>query len=380
MKALGNENLPKLRKELEEKKLEAAVFVNSDPVADINIRYYSGFVQEAGGLSCILLITDNSKILLTSSLDFERAEEQSDVDEVVDVSNFDNNYVKALSKFVQKNKKIGINKSGFPLTFYERLKEKLKLKFVDLSQVTDRIRSVKTKEEISLLESSCRISNAGIKVVIETLQEIPKGKKVSEIRLAKEVEEGMKVAGAEDLSFKTLSVVNERSAFPHPYPAASERLIENGIGYIDFGAVYQGYHSDVTLPFTIGKINERQREIVQTTIDAYDISLVDIKENVPTWKLQEKTNRFLKSRRFKLIHGLGHGLGLTIHDSPNFFSKPKDKDRLKTWKEVKLKENMVITLEPGVYVKGIGGCRLENDILITKRMPKVLTSSKLIEI
>lgn len=379
MKAVGNENLPTLRRELQTKKLDAAIFMNSDPIADISIRYFSGFVQEPGGLSCILLITDKSRILFTSSLDFERAKDQSDVDEVVDVSNFDNSYIKAIQKFLSKNGKVGINKSDFPLTFYERLKDKIKLNFSDIVEITDRIRSVKTKEEIDLLATSCHISNSGIKAAIEILEGISKGRKVSELQLSNGVEEAMKAAGSEDLAFKTLSVVNERSAFPHPFPSASNNIIERGIGYIDFGAVYQGYHSDVTLPFTVGKISEKQKEIVQTTVDAYDISLASVKENVPTWKLQDKADKFIKSSGYKFIHSLGHGLGLTVHDSPGFFSKPKDRERRNLWKEIKLRENMVVTLEPGVYVKGVGGCRLENDILI-KKSPKVLTNSRLIEI
>ena len=380
MKAVGNENLSRLRNEMEEKKLGSVIFVNSDQISDVNVRYFSGFVQEPGGFSCILLIDDKSKILFSSSLDFDRAQEQSDVDEVVDISNFDNSYIKAISKYLPKNKKAGISKSDFPLPFYERMKEKLKLKFFDTEQLTDMIRSVKTKDELSLLETSCHIANAGVNAAIETLQGISKGKKISEIQLAKEVEGAMENSGSEDLAFKTLSVINERSAFPHPYPSASNKPIERGIGYIDFGAVYHGYHSDVTLPFSIGKISEKQKELVQTTVDAYDISLGEVKANIPTWKLQDKVDKFLKSRGFKFIHALGHGLGLTIHDSPGFFSKPKDKERMKFWKEIKLKENMVVTIEPGIYVKGIGGCRLENDILVKSNGPKVLTNSRLIEI
>jgi Xaa-Pro aminopeptidase len=378
MKAVGNENLSELRNEMEEKNLQAAVFVNFDSTVDPNVRYFSGFVDDQGGTD-VLLITGKSKIFLTSSLDFDRAREQADADEVVDISKYNNSFAKAILKFIPKNKKVGINKYSFPLIFYERL-QKLKLKFFDIDDITERMRAVKTREEISFLETSCHIANTGIKTAIETLHGIPKGRKVSEIKLAKDVEEAMKDSGSEDLAFKTLSVMNERSAFPHSYPASSDKLIERGIGYIDFGAVHQGYRSDVTLPFTIGKISDKQKEIVQTTVDAYDISLASVKESIPTWKLQEKADKFLKSRGFKFIHSLGHGLGLTVHDSPNFSSRPKDKERLKSWKEIKLQENMIVTVEPGVYVKGVGGCRLENDVLVKKNGPKVLTDSRLIEI
>ena len=80
---------------------------------------------------------------------------------------------------------------------------------------------------------------------------------------------------------------------------------------------------------------------------------------------------------FELKHGLGHGLGLTIHDSPSISLKPKDKMQLKEWKETKFKENMVFTIEPGIYSNQ--GCRIENDILLTRKGIKVLTSSRLIK-
>lgn len=85
----------------------------------------------------------------------------------------------------------------------------------------------------------------------------------------------------------------------------------------------------------------------------------------------------MKQNGFEFKHSLGHGLGLELHDLPSLSPKPKTEEELKDWKEVKVKKNMVFTIEPGLYIPGIGGCRLENDVLMTKT-PKILTKSKLI--
>jgi Xaa-Pro aminopeptidase len=104
----------------------------------------------------------------------------------------------------------------------------------------------------------------------------------------------------------------------------------------------------------------------------------NIKVDTPTWKVHESAENVIKKNGFKFKHSLGHGLGLELHDLPSFSPKPRDKERLKDWKEVKLKENMILTVEPGVYEPRIGGCRLENDVLVTSKKAKSLTESKLI--
>ena len=90
--------------------------------------------------------------------------------------------------------------------------------------------------------------------------------------------------------------------------------------------------------------------------------------------------KFLKKNKYDFIHGLGHGLGLEIHESPSIGEKPKNRERLKKWNEDLLKKDMFFTIEPGIYVEGIGGCRIENDVLMKRDGIEILTKSKLIEI
>ena len=367
MKAVGRKNLKKLKEFMEEKNIDVILLSNSD----VNVRYFSNFFG-----SCVLVITDK-RILFTNSLEFERAKKQADVERIVNVKDFNYSYGEAIKRILGKIKRIGIVKSRFTLKFYENLKKRLKVEFINVENFLNELRAVKFKEEIKLLKKSAKIADSGIKIIEETLTEVSKGRKIKERELASRLEEHLKKKGAEGLAFETLVASAQRSSFPHPYPPASNQLIKKGLGYVDFGAVYKGYHSDITVPFVIGKINQEQKKIIKITEEAYNLALNSIQIDLPTWKLYEKIEKFLNLKGFELKHGLGHGLGLTIHDSPSISLKPKDKMQLKEWKETKFKENMVFTIEPGVYSNQ--GCRIENDILLTRKGIKVLTSSRLIE-
>jgi len=369
MKAVGAKNLPKLRDFMQDKKIDTVLFLGSD----VNVRYFSNFVG-----SCLLAITNDERVLFAHPLEFDKANQQADVEEIVNTKNFDCSYGKALKKKLKRYKKIGIVKSDFPLRLFEDLKKRTRAKFIDIENHIVELRGVKFKREIELIKRSTKISNSGIKIIEEVLNEIRKGRKIKEKDIALRIEQEMREKGAEGFAFETIVATGKRSEFPHPYPSASEQIV-NDMGYADFGAIYQGYCSDVTVPFVIGKISENQSRIIKAVMEAYDFAVSSIEIDIPTWKLYEKIEKLLKSKGFELKHGLGHGLGLTVHDYPSISAKPRDKIQLEDWKEIKFKENMIFTIEPGVYTKSYG-CRIENDILLTKKGIKILTNSRLINL
>ncbi|MDI6798666.1 MAG: M24 family metallopeptidase [Candidatus Aenigmarchaeota archaeon] len=231
----------------------------------------------------------------------------------------------------------------------------------------------KTKKEVKLIEKAAEISNSCLKLVEESLKE-----KITEKELRRRIERKIRSQNA-TLSFRTIVACGKRSAKIHPKPRATNRIIK-GIGYVDFGACYKGYKTDVTVPFIKGEISKRERKIVETTLEAYKIAISSIKVGMPCWKLFEKVDCFLRKNGFRMLHPLGHGLGLKTHDKPSISGKPKKKKLLKRWKEIRFQENMVFAIEPAIYVKGLGGCRLENDVLLTKKGIKILTNSRLIEV
>jgi Xaa-Pro aminopeptidase len=237
---------------------------------------------------------------------------------------------------------------------------------------------IKTKEEIELLKKSAEITNSCLPLIEKLL----KKEKIREKEIALAIRRKIYSQGAK-LAFRTIVACGKRAAKIHPKPSATKKII-SGLGYVDFGASYKGYKSDITVPFIKGRISKKEEKIVQAVIQAYKLAVKSIKMGLPCWKLHDKVDKFLRKKGFKLEHSLGHGLGLKIHELPTI-GKPRkklSKKKLKKWeklKKIRFQEGMVFTIEPAVYVKGLGGCRIENDFLLTRKGPKILTHAKLLK-
>jgi Xaa-Pro aminopeptidase len=237
---------------------------------------------------------------------------------------------------------------------------------------------IKTKKEIELLKKSAQIANSCLPLIENLL----KKDKIMEKEVAREIRRKIYSQNA-TLAFRTIVACGKRSARIHPKPRATNKII-SGLGYVDFGACYKGYKSDITVPFIKGKISKKEERIVQAVLEAYEFAIKSIKIGLPCWKLHEKVDKFLRKRGFKMVHSLGHGVGLKIHELPTIgkFKGKLTKKKKKKWgklKKIKFQEGMVFTIEPAIYVKGLGGCRIENDVLLTRKGPKILTHAKLIE-
>lgn len=239
---------------------------------------------------------------------------------------------------------------------------------------------IKTQREIKLLKKSAKITDSCIKIIKESLKE-----DITEIEMRRRIYRKIKSQGA-SLSFQTLVASGKRSAMIHPKPHATNKKI-NGIGFIDFGASYKGYKTDVTVPFIKGKVSRREMKIVNSTVKAYKIGVNSIKLGESCWLPFKKVNEYLKKNRFRMMHGLGHGLGKEVHENPVIVIpknikklKPKARRRWEKIKKMRFQKNMVFTIEPGIYVRSRYGCRLENSFIMTAKGPKLLTHSKLIRI
>ncbi|MBN2203341.1 MAG: aminopeptidase P family protein [Candidatus Aenigmarchaeota archaeon] len=236
---------------------------------------------------------------------------------------------------------------------------------------------IKTKKEIKSLIKSAKITDSCIRVIEKSLEE-----NITEIELRRRIGRNIRKQGA-SLSFNTLVATGKRSAMIHCDPRATKRLI-SGIGYVDFGARYKGYCTDITVPFIKGNITKKQKRIVDTELAAYKLAINSLKLNQHCWKLFDKVDKYLRKKGYSLDHGLGHGTGKKIHEQPFIVIPKKEKLKRKkkrNWdviKKLRFQEGMFFSIEPGVYVKGVGGCRLENDVLMTRKGPKVITHSRLL--
>jgi len=231
----------------------------------------------------------------------------------------------------------------------------------------------KSKLELKYIKKAASIANSCLPLIEKLLKE-----KITEKELAREIRRKIYSQNA-GLAFRTLVASGKRASQIHAKP--TNKLIK-GLGYIDFGVSYKGYKVDLTVPFVKGKISKREEKILKTTLKAYEIALKSVKLRENCFKVFEKVDNFLRKNGFSMKHSLGHGIGKKVHEKPTI-GIPKEKiEKLKKEKLEKLKKQvfekgMVFTIEPGIYVKSVGGCRIENTFFLSKKLVQ-LTKAKLI--
>jgi Xaa-Pro aminopeptidase len=369
MRLISDQKIEQFKEELKKRRIDVALFLTSEPIHDVNIEYFTGFQQVRFFSFSCLLISQNNSVLVVSPLSYDQALMEAEADEIINLRDYGNSLTKILKEKLRRFKTVGIIEKIFPY----KLSKKFKVNFKDISDIILELRSQKEPKEIKRIEKACHITNQGIKFIERNLS-----KKMTEKELVLALEQKLIKKGADELAFPTIVTSGNKSSFIHPHPSFTNKKIQKGLGLIDFGVRYKSYCSDVTVPFTVSKLLSKQRKIVKTVEKAYAEAINTVKVGIPTWKVHDSAEKIINRNRFLFKHSVGHGIGLDLHDLPSLSPKPKVKEGKKDWKEFKLKENMTFTIEPGVYELGIGGIRLENDILTTKNNTKFLTESRLI--
>ncbi len=362
MKAIGREKYTELVEILKKKGLDCVLLMNFGELIDSNIQYFSNFKQENGLGNCILILTKNERILILKK---DENSDEVDVEKLIRVESFSE-----ISNKFKKFKKIGINKYKLSVASFHFLKKIFKARFYDVGYYLKKIRAIKTNKEITYLKKAANISNKIIRLFESELVQEIKRKKITEREISIIIEEKIRRHGAE-ISFKTLVATGSRSSQVHTNPTALNKLAKK-IGYVDFGAKFNGYHSDVTIPFVLRGLNSEERKTVDLLIETYEFALENLKVGMRDSKLFNLVNDFLKKHKIKLMHGLGHGLGLEIHELPSILNHDNKKFSMK------FENGMVFTIEPGIYKRGFG-LRIEDDFYFWKNKLIPLTKSYLIE-
>ena len=232
---------------------------------------------------------------------------------------------------------------------------------VPISGMIEALREVKDENELVLIKKACQIADQGFAYI---LNQIKPG--MTEIEVANQLDFYMRSLGATGVSFDTIVASGVRSAMPHG--VASQKVIEKGdMITLDFGCYYEGYVSDMTRTFAIGDPGEKLKEIHQIVLDAQLKVIEAAKPGMSGIELDAVARDYIASFGYgeAFGHSTGHGIGLEIHEGPNVsFKAPK----------IFVPGN-VITDEPGIYLPGIGGVRIEDDLLITSSGNEVLTHS-----
>ena len=254
-------------------------------------------------------------------------------------------------------KKIGFESSSLHYEDYAKLERELDLH--PIGQVIEEQRMVKSASEIELIRRSVATNSEAYS---KTIRRVHAGAR--EMDIAAELDYQMRALGAEKAAFETIVAAGVRSALPHAHPTP-HRLGENELLLIDMGASQDGYASDMTRVAHTGEPPKRVLRLYKAVLEAQLAALRSIKDGVTTGAVDAAARGVLK--RYELdrafVHSTGHGLGLEIHEPPRIARKDK----------TKLRAGMAITIEPGVYIDGVGGIRIEDTVLVTEHGCEVLT-------
>jgi Xaa-Pro dipeptidase len=232
------------------------------------------------------------------------------------------------------------------------------------------LRTIKDGEEIRIYRKAAEITNE----VIELLEKnVKAGKLKTEIDAALFIEIEGRKRGCEGTGFETLAAGPDRSFAIHAFPPyTAGPFASEGMSILDFGLKYSGYTTDVTLTFARGTLSNRQEKMLTLTEKAYNLALSMVQDGVSTRGIADSVDAFFGKSKKAMPHALGHGIGMEAHEAPFLRSRADN-----TWH---LKSGMVFTLEPGLYDPASGGCRLENDILLTEDGAEVLTKARIIRL
>jgi Xaa-Pro aminopeptidase len=317
-----------LSKSLEDAGLDAYI-VTREP----NILYYTGSIS--GGV--LIVATDASPLLLTSRLNLYVAQDNAQGCDVESYTRKDKD-----EKVLERLNQIAPEKIGFD-----------ELSLGDYKTLSDNLGGSELKENPDLIWAMRKVKDASEKKLMRRAGEL------SDIGM-----EAIRVAGADDISFPFIVASGPRSAYPHA--GVSDRKIRRGdLVTIDMGATYRGYCSDITRTFIVGPPSEKQRKIYETVLEANEAALPEIRVGAKGIDVDLIARDIIAEAGYgeDFFHSLGHGVGIEVHEPPSMSRSSKDV----------LSMGNVVSNEPGVYLKGFGGVRVEDTVLVTDSSPERLT-------
>ncbi|MBA3046459.1 MAG: aminopeptidase P family protein [Euryarchaeota archaeon] len=346
-----------------EKSPDVIVIANAtEPILDMTFFYVTRLEVGRYEGSIAFLFPDGKLSMVTSLLEAESAS-KGDFD--LHVFKTSSEFIEIVEKILKGAGRIGINSDELTLKSYNFIKEHAKAgaEFVDVSKAIKAARLIKDEAEITTLKKACQI----VSEVADKIYSVAKvGMK--EYEVAAELSYMMQKLGAAGPSFETIAAFGKNSAEPH-YSAGDVSLKEGHFMLLDFGALYRRYCSDITRTYFCGQASKKQREMYEIVLEAQRLALDAIVVGEPASKPHIVAAEYIDSTEYKglFTHGLGHGLGLAVHDGGGL--NPRAADTI-------MQEGMVFTVEPGVYVPGFGGVRIEDDIVIRKNGPELMTTAR----
>lgn len=344
--------IEKLRNEILKKDIDAVLVSKRE-----NYLYLSRFT----GSSAHLIITQNATILFTDFRYVEQAEGQALLYDIVE---YHGDLMESINQVLkEKNiKKLGFEESYITYDRYLEIKKKLCAEeILPLNGVIEELRIVKDKDEIELIKNAVKIADDAFSHIIKIIKP-----DITELDIAAELEYVMKKAGAKGPSFETIVASGKRSSLPHGI-ASSKKINMGDTITMDFGAIFDDYCSDMTRTIFLGEPDSEIKKIYGIVKEAQLKALEEAKAEFTGSFVDTIARDYINKCGYEKCfgHGLGHGVGLEIHEQP----------RLSPSGNIKLKNNMIVTVEPGIYINEKYGVRIEDMIVICDENPIILTKS-----
>lgn len=324
-----------------------------------NLRYFTGFTGTTG----IALILPEKAYFITDSRYTEQATKECDGYTVLQHTGGPWGLIEEIVSSTAKSTRQICGFEGNHITFdnYAKMKKALGTQWQLISEPVEALRSIKREDELLLLRKAAQIGDEAFSEVLRVTQP---GMTENDVRII--LESAMLHLGSSEPSFATIIASGTRSSMPHG--VASDKVIEQGdFVTFDFGSVYQGYHSDMTRTIVIGSATEEQRQLYNTLLKAQLLGVDTVKAGIKGCYLHNVVRECLAEDGLDsyFTHGLGHGVGLDIHEEP--VAAPRS--------ETILEPNMIVTIEPGVYFPGKWGLRIEDSVVVQKDGCEILTKT-----
>lgn len=323
-----------------------------------NIRYVSGF----SGSAASLLITKDKDHFVT---DFRyKSQSAKEVYHNFEILIYVQNSMKFLKDMIQMHnlKRIGFESNFLTFNDAENLRKEFSdVEFVPVDSLIEKIVICKNEKEIELTKKAVDITD---RTFSDLLNIIKPG--MTEREVSAHISYLQKLYGADGDSFDAIVASGERSAFPHARPT-DKKIISGELLKLDFGCTVEGMKSDMTRTIAIGNVSDECKNIYNIVKEAQQRALDTVKAGINTKVLDASARDFIKEKGYgnSFGHGLGHGLGYDIHEKPAVNERS----------DYKLEVNNIITIEPGIYVEGLGGVRIEDDVIVKENGCEILNKS-----
>lgn len=365
---------------LRDKKIDVAFFEDTEGRRDPSLRYFTGHPSDA----LLVLTAEGQSILIP--WDVNMAQEMATVDSILPYTDFGRTATNALSQVLKQLElpsTVTIElPPSLPYPIYEKYQQAINQALGNSKEIhllcrengvhqdAVNMRAIKDQYEIHCIKRASAITDNLILLLEEGVRS---GTITTEMDAALLIERECRKAGCEGTGFDTLAAGPERSFGIHCFPPYTAGAFPaTGLSILDFGVVVEGYTSDVTLTFAKGPLTPEQEKQLELVQQAYNAALEKYKNGLPIKDAAKIVDDIFAQAGRTMPHSLGHGYGLEAHEWPTV--------RTTQPPEALFRPGMVVTLEPGLYDTSLGGCRLENDILITPEGNEVLTKARIIRL